>query len=432
MKAQQLRNGVLQLAIQGKLVPQDPTDEPASVLLEKIKVEKEHLIKDKKIKREKPVAEITEEEKPFDIPDSWVWVRLYELCNINGGYAFKSADFTKNGMRVIRISDFDENGFKNNKIVRHNYTDDLFNYKIERYNILMAMTGGTVGKSFFVTELAEEMITNQRVANIKIVGGINKYYINSVILSPITKQVVNKRKNSTNDNISMDDIKGFIIPLPPLAEQRRIVAKIEEIMPLIDQYEKFETELSILEADFPKYLKKSILQYAVQGKLVEQNNDDEPASVLLEKIEAEKEQLIRDKKIKREKPLPEITDEEKPFDIPDSWEWLRLGEVVQINPRNKIDDELDVSFIPMSLIADGYSNVHTSDICKWNEIKSGFTHFQENDVAIAKITPCFENRKSVVLSNLFNGYGAGTTELHILRTYGNTIIDSGVKSKSTS
>ena len=208
------------------------------------------------------------------------------------------------------------------------------------------------------------------------------------------------------------------IPFHTLKEQDDIVEKLQfasqnnvEILGIRENSKKLISSLRL-----------AILQEAVQGKLVLQDPSDESASELLEKIKAEKEQLIKEKKIKREKPLPQISDAEKPFDIPDSWEWVRLGEVVQVNPRNTIDDELEVSFIPMTQMADGYSNVHTSDKRKWKEIKSGFTHFQENDVAIAKITPCFENRKSVVFCNLYNGHGAGTTELHILRPYANTIM----------
>lgn len=169
-------------------------------------------------------------------------------------------------------------------------------------------------------------------------------------------------------------------------------------------------------------LKNSILQYAVQGKLVPQNPTDEPAALLLKRIRAEKKQLIKDKVIRAEKPLPEITADEIPFDIPESWEWVRLGDITLINPRNKIADDLDVSFIPMTLINDGYGNFHTSEKRKWATIKSGFMHFKENDIAIAKITPSFENRKSAVLKNLINGYGAGTTEIHIIRPLSNTIV----------
>ena len=230
MKAQDLKNSILQLAIQGKLVPQDVNDEPAEVLYAKIQAEKQKLIKEGKIKKDKPLPPITDDEIPFAIPSTWKWVRLGDIAVINGGFAFKSTQYKDSGIRVIRISDFDENGFKNNKIVRYNYTDDLEQYLIEKNNIIMAMTGGTVGKSYFVSDLSEKMVSNQRVATIKINSKANSEYINIVILAPVIQKLIQISKNSTNDNISMDLINNFPVPLPPLAEQKRIVAKIEELM----------------------------------------------------------------------------------------------------------------------------------------------------------------------------------------------------------
>ena len=162
-------------------------------------------------------------------------------------------------------------------------------------------------------------------------------------------------------------------------------------------------------------LRKAILQYAVEGKLDTKDNHDEPASILYEKIIAEKENLIKQGKIKKEKPLPPITDDDIPYEIPENWKWVRLGEVCEINPRNKLENNIEVSFIPMRLISDGYQNKHTYEIKIWKEIKNGFTHFRENDILMSKITPCFQNLKSCIATNLVSGYGAGTTELHVLR-----------------
>ena len=181
-------------------------------------------------------------------------------------------------------------------------------------------------------------------------------------------------------------------------------------------------------------LKNSILQMAVQGKLVPQDPNDEPASVLLERIRAEKEQLIKEGKIKKEKnpsvifrgadnlPYEKIGKnepvciaDEVPFDIPESWEWTRIGNVFQINPRNNLPDELETGFVPMALLSDGFCSRHSYEPKKWKDIKNGFTHFANNDIVIAKITPCFQNRKSAVVTGLPNGFGAGTTELHVLR-----------------
>ena len=147
-----------------------------------------------------------------------------------------------------------------------------------------------------------------------------------------------------------------------------------------------------------KQLRLRILDRAIRGKLVPQAPTDEPASVLLERIRREKEELIKDKKLKREKrdiqPIEEV-----PFEIPEGWVWCRLGEVCDINPKNKLDDELEVSFIPMPLISDGFSNTHSFEVKKWNDIKKGYTHFCNGDIGVAKITPCFENRKSVIFND---------------------------------
>ena len=189
-----------------------------------------------------------------------------------------------------------------------------------------------------------------------------------------------------------------------------------------------------------KQLKNSILQWAIQGKLVPQDPNDEPASVLLDKIRAEKARLIKEGKIKKDKKESIIfrgednsyyekfadgkvvcVDDEIPFEIPATWEWCRLSSLFQINPKNYVEDNADAAFIPMEKIDATYLSSFSYSVRKWREIKSGFTHFAEGDVAFAKITPCFQNRKSMILKGLPNGIGAGTTELKVLRIYGNTI-----------
>ncbi len=171
-----------------------------------------------------------------------------------------------------------------------------------------------------------------------------------------------------------------------------------------------------------KKLRELILELAVRGKLVSQDPNDEPASVLLERIAAEKTQLVKDKKIKKPKALPEISEDEKPFEVPKGWEWSRLSEIAEIGPRNtEVDDDTDVSFVPMPLITTSYKGSHGSENRKWKEIKKGYTHFADGDIALAKITPCFENSKAAVFNDLNNGLGAGTTELHVARPIPYTI-----------
>ena len=212
-----LRKSILTLAVQGKLVPQDPNDEPA--------------VND--FGRNEELSA----DAPFEIPEQWTWTQLCQLADINGGFAFKSTDYSDIGTRVVRISDFDEFGFKDHKIVRHRLSPELQKFTLSEGNILMAMTGGTVGKSYYVRSLPEPMVVNQRVATIKVSSGANPSYIDILIRSEMTQEVIREAKNSTNDNISMADIKGFAVPIPSLAEQRRIVTKVEQLTALVDELE---------------------------------------------------------------------------------------------------------------------------------------------------------------------------------------------------
>ncbi|HGJ64291.1 TPA: restriction endonuclease subunit S [bacterium] len=201
------------------------------------------------------------------------------------------------------------------------------------------------------------------------------------------------------------------IELPDIETQQEIENKIHNF---IQQFDRIET-INASNYDLVNQLRQSILQEAVQGKLVPQDPNDEPASELIKKIKAEKEKLIKEGKIRKEEALPPIKENEIPYELPKGWEWVRLTNIGEINPRNYAEDDIDTSFIPMPLISDKYSVLPKYEIRKWSEIKKGFTHFQEGDVAVAKITPCFENSKACVMRNLINGIGAGTTELHVFR-----------------
>ena len=369
LKAEEIRKSILQLAIQGKLVKQDPNDEPASELVKRIYAEKQRLIKEGKIKKDKNESYIFKgddncyyekignsapvklEDLPFDIPDNWTWIRLKNISDLNGGYAFKSEKFCNDGIRVIRISDFDENGLKHKDIKRYPYSPDLDSYRIIPQDILLCMTGGTVGKSAYIKAIDEDCYINQRVALIRI-KNVNTDYFYSVLTSSYISNVINASKTSTNDNISMKLIEDFLIPLPPIEEELRIVDKINSCEPLITQYSAAENRLSILEEEFPEKLKKSILQYAIEGKLVKQNPNDEPASVLLERIKAEKERLIKEGKIKRdknesfifqgddknyyEKIGENISKIDIPFEIPNSWMWVRIKVLYDVVSASRV------------------------------------------------------------------------------------------------
>lgn len=171
----------------------------------------------------------------------------------------------------------------------------------------------------------------------------------------------------------------------------------------------------------PEELINSILHLAIQGKLAEQRPEEGTAGQLYQQIRAEKQRLIKAGAIKNESALPEVTEDEKQFDIPENWEWVRVGNITSSNPKNDINDNLEVAFIPMPCVMDGFRNQHTYEIKYWKDIKKGFTHFENGDIGVAKITPCFQNRKSVIFKELKNGYGAGTTELSIVRVLDDTL-----------
>ncbi len=318
-----LRQKLIDMALRGQLVEQRPEDGHATDLLEQIRAEKAALIKEGKIKKEKPLPEIKEEEKPFAIPANWCWVRLGEISAIVGGFAFQSLNYVKQGIRIIRISDFNNCGFINNDIVRYEYDDYLCPYEIQENDILLCMTGGTVGKNMIVSRLKERLFINQRVAIIRAYFQGLQQYIYANIRSDFIQKVINRSKNSLNDNISMKVINNFLIPLPPLAEQKRIVTALESCLKLVDTIAKDSADLD----KALKFLRQKMLDMAVRGQLVEQRPEDGNATDLLEQIRAEKAALIKAGKIKKEKPLPEIKEEDKPFAIPANWCWVRLGEI---------------------------------------------------------------------------------------------------------
>lgn len=332
MKAQDLKNSILQLAIQGKLVEQREEEGTAKELIEKIQAEKEKLIKEKKIKKEKPLPEITEDEIPFDIPESWEWVRLGSIEEINLGFTYRPK-YTSKGVRFLSVKDISKGkiDFSNTQFVsEETYVNASYGSKPHKGDILFGRVG-TIGKPQIIDSDDKFCIFVSLGFLRDHTDLLNKKYICSWMESQLFwKQVYTMVKGATVKNLNTSWLRDFLIPLPPLAEQKRIVAKIEELMPYVEQYDKAYTEVGELNKKFPEDMQKSILQYAIQGKLVEQREEDGTAEELYQKIQAEKEKLIKEGKIKKSKPLPEITEDEIPFDIPESWKWVRLGDVIQL------------------------------------------------------------------------------------------------------
>ena len=432
MNGKQLKNSILQLAIQGKLVPQDPNDEPASVLLERIRGEKQRLVKEGKLKKKDLIeTPITEDEIPFEIPDSWEWVRLGEITTyISRGKSPTYSEIKKYPIVAQKCNQWSGFSLEKAKFADPKTIDKYAEERILRDgDLLWNSTGlGTLGRMAIYNSnvnpygwaAADSHVTVIRTKE----DFCNYKYLYYYFASNEVQSVIeDKSEGSTKQKeLYQDTVRKYEVPLPPLAEQKRIVAKIEELMPIVEKYGKAQVALDKLSAELPEALKKSILQEAIQGKLVPQDPNDEPASVLLERIRGEKHRLVKEGKLKK-KDLIEtpITEDEIPFDIPESWEWVRVKDIFIINPKVIAADDADAAFIPMEKIEACYGSKYSYEVRKWKNIKSSFTCFADGDVAFAKITPCFQNRKSMILDNLPNGIGAGTTELKVLRQYSETM-----------
>lgn len=423
MNAQQLKKSILQYAMQGKLVAQDPNDGYAAELVEQIRIEKDQLIQKKVIKKDKALQPISDKEIPFDIPENWKWIRLSEIFRIINGDRGKNypskAKLTTEGIPFISAANIEKGTISKEKLLYMNQEqyDKLSGGKLIEGDMVLCIRG-SLGKSgrfpFKTGAIASSLV----ILRSYIDENILYEYLNVYFGSSIFNSEIRLYNNGTaQPNLSAKDLAMFRIPLPPLDEQIRIVNKVEDLFGVVHKYELNSIEINNLQDLFPAKLENSILHYAMQGKLVEQNPNDEPAAELIKHIREEKERLIEEKIIKKEKALPPIGDEEIPFDIPDTWEWVRVSEICRVNPKNRLEDEKEAAFIPMKLIEDGLKNSHSYELRKWREIKKGYTHFQTGDIVIAKITPCFENLKSAIIKDLPNNTGAGTTELFVLRPY---------------
>ncbi|WP_195270549.1 restriction endonuclease subunit S [Eubacterium sp. 1001713B170207_170306_E7] len=336
MKAEQLRKSILQYAIQGKLVPQIDTEEPASELLKKIKTEKQELIKQGKIKKEKSLPPITEEEKPFDIPESWEWVRfsdcavLYTGNSINAQEKKKKYTNLNEGYNYIATKDI---GF-NTTIDYENGIKIPFdtNFRIAKIgSILLCIEGGSAGRKIGL--LKENVCFGNKLCCFESIQ-ISYLYLFYYLRTPTFTDNFKDNKSGMIGGVGVNTLKTLYLALPPLDEQLRIVARIEELMSIVDEYEKKEIELEKLEIEFPVKLKKSILQYAIQGKLVPQISTEESANELIKRIKSEQELLAKAGKIKKYKPLSVVNDYEQPFDIPESWIWVYLHQLLREAPSN--------------------------------------------------------------------------------------------------
>ena len=330
MTPEQLKASILQYAIQGKLVEQRPEEGTGEELYRQIQAEKQRLIQEKKIKKEKPLAEISEDEIPFDIPESWKWVRWGNLSfSIQYGY---NAPAKKSGrIKMVRISDIQEG-----KVVWDTVPfcdikeEEIPTYLLSINDILFARTGGTVGKSYIVKEIPEEAIYAGYLIRTRYSDMLCPEYLYYFMQTHLYwTQLRNGTIATAQPNCNGQTLSKMILPLPPLAEQKRIAAKIEELLPLIGRYAVAYEKLEQFNAKFPEDMKKSILQYAIQGKLVEQRAEEGTGEELYQQIKEEIRTLEKQKKFKV-KDNSDISKDEIPFDIPESWKWVRLGQILNI------------------------------------------------------------------------------------------------------
>ncbi len=342
MNAQDLKNSILQLAIQGKLVEQRKEEGNASELMNQIKDEKEKLIKAGKIPKERELPIIEEEEKIFDLPNNWQYTRVQDIASYitdyvaNGSFATLKKNTktfkTKNYALFVRTMDLTSN-FKGecSYIDKASY-DFLEKSKLYGGELILPNIGGSIGKAFLMPDLNMPMSLAPNSIMIKFLHPIMNKFFSYVIQSPYGANFLRDTKGGTaTPKFSKTELRNMVILLPPIEEITRIVAKIEELMPYVDKYDIAYSEVEKLNKKFPEDMQKSILQYAIQGRLVEQREEDGTAEELYIEIQAEKEKLIREGKIKKSNPLPEITEDEIPFDIPENWKWVRLGELISIS-----------------------------------------------------------------------------------------------------
>ena len=392
MKAHQLKNAILQLAVQGKLVPQNPNDEPASKLLERIAAEKRRRIKAGKIKKDKrdstivrrgasfyEIANTTErcidDELPFDLPKGWEWITLTDIGFFTSGKTPASQLLEKSGIiPYFKVADMNTLG---NEVYLHktnSYLNNSTSIKLfQKGSIVFPKNGGAVFTNKKRILLQDSLVDLNTGCFTSLFPMDEKflYYLFSTI------DFKKHYKGTALPTVDLDSVKCLIWGLPPLAEQRRIVDRLESLLPLVEAYGKAEAELSQLDARFPDMLKKSILQDAVQGKLVPQDPNDEPASVLLERIRAEKRRLIKEGKIKKDKHesvifrrdnshyekldgVERCIDGEIPFEIPENWGWVRHNDLFEISggsqpPKSKFISEARDGYIRLYQIRD-YGN----------------------------------------------------------------------------
>ena len=441
MTAQDLKNSILQQAIQGKLLPQNPADEPASELLKKISAERQKLIDEGKIKNPPQLPPISDAEKPFDIPESWQWVKIKDLAMVNTGLTYKKSNLeiiSSNMVRVLRGGNIGNTQLfikDDDVMISRKFVPDKYFLKSGDLITPSVTSLECIGKTALICRDSNDMVAGGFVFSIRPYFWEHNfakyflYFFNSKFHKDCCKSILRKSGQALY-NLSKENFSAILIPLPPLAEQKRIVEKLEEILPLVERYGELEQRLTKLDKEFPDKLKKSLLQQAIQGQLTKQLTTDGDAKDLLEKIREEKSKLIAEGKIKKEKNLPPISTEEIPFDIPKNWQWTYVGDVcinIQYGTSKKSESSGKIPVLRMGNIQDGrinYDNlVYTSDesdIARCNLEKNDLLFNRTNSRELVGKTAIYKAEFPAI----YAGYLIRITPLKIDGDYLNFVMQS--------
>lgn len=368
--ASDLRQSVLQAAMQGKLTTQKAEDGDARDLLREIRAEKEKLVKEKKGKKEKPLAPLTDEEIPFGIPENWVWCRLGEIITLVSGQDFSPhqySDTVQEGFPYITGA----SNFGNHSIIENRWTKTP-RCIVSRGDLLLVCKGSGYGR-VMICNLTSAHIARQ-IMGIRQNNNVDVQFI--LLFLESNFDILKRFGQGVIPGISRGDVLNMQFPLPPLPEQRRIVARVDALMKEIDELEQTEKELEAIKAAFPSDMKASLLQAAMEGKLTEQKAEDGDARGLLLAIREEKEKLVKEKKIKKEKPLTPITDEEIPFDIPENWVWCRLGDCIKLLSGQDLTPDKYNASGKGTIYITGASNIENGRITvnRWTEFPRAIAH----------------------------------------------------------
>ena len=338
------------------------------------------------------------ENVPFEVPGNWCWVKVADISSVIV-YGVSESAKSEGKFKLLRITDIQDNAVNWNTVPYTDYPESKSeNYILQAGDILFARTGATVGKSYLVDDAVPKnaiyasYLIKVRVSNM-IIPQYVKYFFESGFY---WEQIANNSVGVGQPNVNGSSLGNLWVPIPPIQEQRRIVDKLVSWCLMIDKISENQEFIT----QQIEELRNHILKLAISGKLVAQEPSDEPAIELLKKVN----------------PAYKPCDNRHYENVPTGWQLAKIKDVFTINPKNKVDDDVDAGFVSMAMIDDGYRDSYQFEKKKWALIKNGFTHFKDGDIAVAKISPCLENRKSMILKNLPNGIGAGTTELHIFRS----------------